>query len=126
VTGEIGGRRGERHARKLDQPLCNRMNRKADRDRLKAAAARIRNRRLFFHNHRQRARPVARRKLPRALRNFLHNIVEHLHPADMHDQGVISRAALRGKNIADGILVKGVRREAVDRLRRHSHEAAVF
>ena len=52
--------------------------------------------------------------------------VQHLHAADMHNERVILRAALRFKNFLDGLAVAGVGGNAVDRLRRQGDQLTLL
>jgi len=76
------------------------------------------------HDERQRARPELPGEPAGISGDLAGPALERLEAGDVHDERVVRRPPLRGVDAGDGRGVLGVRREAVDRLRRHAHEPA--
>ena len=126
LAGKVCRRRGKRDAAGLDDLLHHRVGRHPHADGVKARAGHVADLGAAGHDHRQRAGPEGGSQLFGTLGHLGDDAVQHLHAADMHNERVILRAALRFKNFLDGLAVAGVGGNAVDRLRRQGDQLTLL
>ena len=74
------------------------------------------------HDDGQRAGTERRHQQLGAFRHFADEAVQHLRACDMDDEGIVLRTSLRHKNLAHGLAVAGIGRDAVDRLGGQGHQ----
>ena len=124
LARKVGRRRGEGDAGRADDRLHDRVGRHAHADGVQPGAGDAGDFGPARQHHGQRAGPVGRGELARARRHFGHDAVQHFHAADVHDEGVILRAALGGEYFFDRRAVARIGGDAVDRLGRQRDKLA--
>ena len=77
------------------------------------------------HDDGQRAGTERRHQQLGAFRHLTDEAVQHLRAGDVDDEGIVLRASLRHKDLAHGLAVAGVGRDAVDCLGRQGYQLAL-
>ena len=120
----VGARRGQRHAGELEQPPCERMRRRAERDGPTAGGHDAGHAVFFGQHQRERTGPEGARELARRVVElcefFRVGQVQH-----MHDERVVCRPALGAEDGPAGFGIQGVGRETVNRLGWDGDQTAV-
>ena len=118
MPGEIPRWRGKRHTRRVDHCTRYRMGGEPHRDGIQPCAHLIWNAGRFRQNDGQWTRPKLFGQLFGCFRYFAHQVINLFKMADVHNQRIVHRAALRGKNLCHRCPIQRIGRQAVDGLRR--------
>ena len=124
-AASVGARRGNRAARRANQPARVGVGGQANAHRVQPRAHRIGDAVRLGQNQRHRPRPERLHQLPRGRGNRAHQRRNLFRAGDMRNQRVILRTPLRFKNLGDRARVQRVRAQPVDRLRRETDKLAL-
>ena len=122
----VGAGGHQRATGRPNQGPRDRVRRQAQGHRVALRRDKVRQRRMPFEHEGQRARPEALRQLQRRVRYIDGQSLQLRQVGDVHDERVAGRALLGPVEAPDGVGVHGVGAEAVNRLGREGHQAALL
>ena len=125
TAAPVGARRGNRTACRANQRPRIRVGGQADAHRIQPRAHRVGDAVRFGQNQRHRAGPERLHQLFRSGGDGTHQRRNFLHAGNVGNQRVILWAALRFKNLNDGLGVQRVCAQPIDRLCRKADQFAL-
>ena len=122
MPAQIRARSRQRMPQRPDQPARQIVVRHAHSHRIQPARDHTRHIPAFFQHQRQRSWPESLCQIHRRFRDVLGNIAQRAHISNVQDQRIVRRASLRRIHSTARFFVEAISAQAVDRLRRKSHQ----
>ena len=125
LAGEVGRRGRKGAAAGFNDSPCHRVAGHPDAHSVQTGTALRCHLGAAGHDDGQRAGTERPHQQLGAFRHLADEAVQHLRAGDVDDEGIVLRASLRHKDLAHGLAVAGVGRDAVDRLGRQGYQLAL-